>query len=93
MMLNDVHLVMLGTTLVLNLIVLCPMLERILVRFLVAGSFKLSLMVILTFTAFCFLNKNSSRYSGTKRENSEFKKKTSCSRGGTATQTLKPFGL
>ena len=77
MILNFAHLVMLGETLALNSIGLCRMLERILVKFHVVGSLKLSVMGILTFTVFCFLKKKISMYLGTKRDNSESKKKAS----------------
>ena len=77
MILNVAHLVMHGEILVLSSIGLCLMLERSLARFLVVEALKLSRMVILTFTAFCFLKKKNSRYSETKRENPESKKKGS----------------
>jgi len=72
MILNFAHLVRLGKTSALNSIVLCPMLERILVRLLLVGFLKRMRIGILTFTAFCFLKKMNSRYLETKRDNSEY---------------------
>ena len=75
----------------LNLIGLCLMLESILGKFLVVGFLKRLGMGIRIFIVFCFLKKKSSRYLGTKKDNSEFAKRAYLVQGGEATLTQKPL--
>jgi len=71
MILNVVHLAMLCKTLEWNSSVSWLLFEKSWVKFLVVESLKLMIMGTLTFTVFCFLKRQSSKFSGIGKDSLE----------------------